>query len=108
MLDRQLNLQRAEQIALEQVKFVNVVLQEIRRRNELLKEELGMSYAKYVGLSTPYEEAIFHLRKVKKEFDEFLAVVREDFKQEFGFAPRERKDRRIRSIRRTDKPPVLE
>lgn len=106
-MDRQLSLQRAEQMALEQVKFCNIMLQEIRRRNEILQKELGMTYAKYVGLTTPYEEAIFHLRKVKKEFDEFLGIVREDFKKEFGPIPTPKRDKRIRSIRRSDKPPYL-
>lgn len=77
------------------------MLQEIRKRNTLLQDELKMSYAKYVGLSTPYEEAIFALRKVKKEFDAFLEVVRQEFIKEYGCKPSKKaRVNRIRSIKR--------
>jgi hypothetical protein len=71
-------LEYQEQVILEQVKFIDVVLEEIRNRNRVLQESLGMSYAKYVGISTPYEECIHALRKVKNEFDGYLKTARSE------------------------------
>lgn len=97
------SLSRAEQLALEQVKFCNLMLQEVRKRNIILKEEFQMAYAKYIGLSTPYEEAIFSLRKVKREFDAFLRVIREEAVKEYDkHFPQSRKERRIRSVKKKE------
>jgi len=76
-LDSCTSYDQAEQVLLNQVKFIGSVLEEIRRSNKLMEEKLGMSYAKLVGLATPYEEAIHCLRKVKSELDVYLKTVRE-------------------------------
>lgn len=68
---------QAEHVLLEQVKFVGSLLEEIRRSNKLMEEKLGRSYAKLVGLGTPYEEAIHSLRQVKLELDTYLKTIRE-------------------------------
>jgi len=72
------SLEQAEQIILDNVKFINLVLQEVRKRNSSLQEELNMNYAKKIGLGTPYEEAIKSLRKVKKELDCYLEIIRKE------------------------------
>lgn len=69
-------IEQAERAALDQVKFVNSILEELRKRNEALQQQLGTTYAKLVGLGTPYEKAIFIMRQVKTELDGYLAVVR--------------------------------
>jgi hypothetical protein len=78
MADKYASIERQEQIILEQVKFIDLMLEEIRIRNTSLQVDLGMSYAKYVGISTPYEECIHTLRKVKKEFDIYLKTARNE------------------------------
>jgi len=78
MSDKYVPAERQEQIVLEQVKFIDLMLEEIRNRNRTLQEELGMSYAKYIGISTPYEECIHTLRKVKSEFDIYLKTARSE------------------------------
>lgn len=71
-----ITIEQAERAALDQVKFVNSILEELRRRNESLQQELGMTYAKMVGLGAPYEKAIFIMRQVKTELDEYLSMLR--------------------------------
>jgi len=78
MSDNYVPAERQEQIVLEQVKFIDLMLEEIRNRNKTLQEELGMSYAKYIGIGTPYEECIHILRKVKSEFDIYLKTARSE------------------------------
>jgi hypothetical protein len=68
---------QAEHVLLEQVKFVGSLLEEIRRSNKFMEEKLGRSYAKLVGLGTPYEEAIHALRQVKLELDTYLKTIRD-------------------------------
>ena len=72
----EITIEQAERIALDQVKFINSLLEQLRARNESFKDALGMTYAKLVGLGTPYEEAIHSMRKVKTELDEYLARIR--------------------------------
>jgi len=72
-----MQLEQIEAEILENVKFISAVLEEARRRNKLLEEHLGASYGKYIGMATPYEEMIAASRKVKGEFDQYLASVRE-------------------------------
>lgn len=69
-------LETVERAILESVKFLNVVLQEVRKENIECQESFGMSYGKYVGLSAPYDEAIAVLRCVKNELDASLNTVR--------------------------------
>lgn len=76
-LDSCRSIEQAEQIILNEVKFVGSVLEEIRRSNKQMEKELGTSYAKLIGLGTPYEEAIHALRKVKSELDIYLKLIRE-------------------------------
>lgn len=76
-LDECVTLDQAEHVLLEQVKFVGSLLEEIRRSNKLMEEKLGRSYAKLIGLGTPYEEAIHALREVKLELDIYLKTIRE-------------------------------
>jgi hypothetical protein len=66
----------AEEMVLSQVRFVNVVLEECRRRNKELAEALGASYAKFVGLNMVYEEGVCAFRKVKSELDKYLGILR--------------------------------
>lgn len=72
----QISEEMVESLIVEEVKFLNLTLKECRRRNEFLQQRLGSSYAKYIGLGTPYEEAIHSLRKVKGEMDGYLETVR--------------------------------
>ena len=76
-LDKCQTFDQAEHVLLEQVKFVGSLLEEIRRSNKLMEEKLGRSYAKLVGLGTPYEEAIHSLRQVKLELDTYLKTIRD-------------------------------
>ncbi len=85
----------AENILLEQVKFVGQILEALRKRNSKLSEEVGMNYAKIVGLVTPYEEAIHSMRKVKRELDVCLKLLREhmveNMKKQFNVPRRYKK-----------------
>ena len=71
------SLDIAEQVVLNEVKFLNFVLKEARERNQSLKEQLGNTYAKVIGLGTPYEELIYYARQVKNELDSYLKIIRE-------------------------------
>ena len=77
------NLVEYEKRVLEQVKFINFFLEECRKRNKELLDVFGMSYGKFIGVGTIYEDAIHSLRKVKKELDEFLLIVRENLRSEY-------------------------
>jgi hypothetical protein len=68
--------EEVERTVLSEVKFINYMLEECRKRNKNLSDEMGMCYGKLIGVGTVYEEAIHALRKVKGELDEFLRVVR--------------------------------
>jgi len=85
---QQPNLEMTENRILKSVKFIDVILQEIRTENKELQDILGMRYAKYIGLTSPFEEAIHVLKKVKNEFDSYLKAVREDlatdYKERYG------------------------
>ena len=76
-LENCLTIEGAEVLVLNNVKFIGNILEEIRRSNKEMANEVGMSYAKLVGLGTPYEEVIFALRKVKTELDTYLKILRE-------------------------------
>ena len=67
-----------EQIILDQVKFLNIMLEQLRKRNKLLDEKFGIHYAKMIGLGTPFEELIHHTRNVKSEFDSYLKIIRDE------------------------------
>lgn len=82
------NIDQVEYILLKEVKFVGALLEEIRRSNKIMHEKIGISYAKLIGLGTPYEEAIHVLRKVKLELDTYLKIIRDkmlsDMKRKFN------------------------
>jgi len=83
------NLDQVEYILLGEVKFVGLLLEEIRRSNKIMQEKIGIGYAKLIGLGTPYEEAIHVLRQVKLELDTYLKIIRDkmlsDMKQKFNY-----------------------
>jgi len=74
------SIEEAEHSALSQVKFINAVLEECRKRNQDLSIKFGPSYGKFVGIGTVYEEAIHSLRKVKAELDGFLDTLRANYR----------------------------
>lgn len=82
-----MTLEQTEARVLSQVKFINAVLEECRKRNKELTDDFGMCYGKFVGVGTVYEEVIHSLRKVKGELDEFLKTVRENIVREHGSRP---------------------
>lgn len=75
-----MDFEELEAAVIEEVKFSDYVLEECRRRNKILQVELGMSYGKYVGVGTVYEEAVHAFRKVKGELDVYLRSVRAEQK----------------------------
>jgi len=77
-MTHEINLERVEARILRSVKFIDFMLQEVRKENSDLQKSLGMSYSKYIGIISPFEEAIHSLRKVKGEFDSYLKIVRSD------------------------------
>ena len=78
---KDLSLNEVENIILDNTKWMDFVLEESRKRNAVLQEELKNSYGKLLGLSTPYEEFVNKARQVKTEFDKFLKIVRDQFKE---------------------------
>jgi hypothetical protein len=84
------SIEEAENLVLSQVRFINVVLEECRKRNQDLADKFGPAYGKFVGLGTVYEEAIHSLRKVKLELDEFLDIVRSSARREGARRPNSR------------------
>ena len=77
-----LTLNEVEKIILDNTKWMDFVLEETRKRNAVLQEELKNSYGKLLGLGTPYEELINKARQVKTEFDKYLKIVRDQFKKQ--------------------------
>jgi len=65
-----------EKLLADQVRFLDIMLQETRKQNALMKNTLDSSYAKLIGLGTPYEECIHSLRKVRKDFNTYLSIIR--------------------------------
>ncbi len=96
-----LQVEQAEELILSQVKFVNYVLKELKKRNKILNEEMeaskDMSYAKFIGLKTPYEAAICVIRKVKAEFDSYLERVREQMMDAVDIKLKKDKQKRTRT-----------
>jgi len=79
---KDLNLNEVESIILDNTKWMDFVLEETRKKNAVLQEELKNSYGKLLGLGTPYEELINKARQVKTEFDKYLKIVRDLFKEQ--------------------------
>ena len=82
-MDQEVDLERVEVRILRSVKFTDFLLQEMKRENQELEKSLGMSYSKYIGLVSPFEEAVCALRKVKGELDSYLKIVRSDLVQKY-------------------------
>lgn len=99
-LDSCKTIEQAEQVVLNEVKFVGSVLEEIRRSNKQMGEELGNSYAKLIGLGTPYEEAINALRKVKSELDMYLKLIREKMLEQMKLRMRDQKGYAVTKFRK--------
>ncbi len=76
-------LEQIERKFLASVKFIDVVLKEIKNQNKELQDGLGMSYAKYIGLISPFDEAIQCLRKVRSELDSYLQKVRAELASKY-------------------------
>jgi hypothetical protein len=76
-----IELEEVEQIIVGEIQFINYVLEEFRRRNKIVEEQLGMSYAKHTGKITVYEDAIHAVRKVKNEVDQFLVIIRDKIRR---------------------------
>jgi hypothetical protein len=73
-----MNLSEYESLLVNQIKFVDIVLEEMRRRSSIFLNDSDMRYAKIIGISTPYEESINNIRKTKSELDSCLCVVRKE------------------------------
>jgi hypothetical protein len=95
-----LTLNEVEKIVLDNTKWMDFVLEETRKRNIVLQGELKNSYGKLLGLGTPYEELINKARQVKNEFDKYLKIVRNQFKEQLKkeqiFIKKSQKGRRIK------------
>lgn len=81
LMIKDLSLNEVENIILDNTKWMDFVLEETRKRNTVLQEELKNSYGKKIGLGTPYEELINKARQVKTEFDKYLKIIRNEFKE---------------------------
>jgi len=79
---KDLNLNEVESIILDNTKWMDFILEETRKKNAVLQEKLKNSYGKLLGLGTPYEELINKARQVKTEFDKYLRIVRDQFKEQ--------------------------
>jgi hypothetical protein len=71
-------IEEAEIVLLDHVNFTSKVLEALRKHNKMLKETLEMSYAKFIGLGTPYEKTIHILRETKHQLDTYLKILREE------------------------------
>jgi hypothetical protein len=82
------SLEQIEREILASVKFIDVILKETRSKDKELRENLGMHYAKHIGLTSPFEEMVKCLRKVRGELDLYLQMVRNklsaQYRKEYG------------------------
>lgn len=76
-------LEQIEREILASVKFIDVILKEIKNKDKELRDGLGMSYAKYIGLTSPFEEAVRCLRKVRGELDSYLKTIRSELSSKY-------------------------
>lgn len=90
--------EQAEKLILNQVKFIDIVLQEIRERDKMLLQVLGSSYGKLIGISTPFKDAVNPLQKIRTEFGAYLKAAREsledEYKKQFGVIKRKNSNRK--------------
>jgi len=73
----------AESFVADQVKFINLMLQEIRKRDKRCKEVLGDSYGKAIGFLTPFLKCGSELRKVRTDLGVYLATTRVILENEY-------------------------
>lgn len=73
----------AESFVADQVKFINLMLQEIRKRDKRCKEVLGDSYGKAIGFLTPFLKCGSELRKVRTDLGIYLATTRVILENEY-------------------------
>lgn len=85
-----------EKTIADQVRFLDIMLQEVRKHNKIVNSILvDSSYAKLIGLSTPYEECIHALREVRKGLNSYLSIIRDKMtKDEKSLAQGRHKKRR--------------
>ncbi|GAG23877.1 unnamed protein product [marine sediment metagenome] len=90
-----LSLEQIERKIQTSVKFIDTMLQETKREDKELHEVLGESYGKYIGLSSPFAEAVKALKGVKAEFDSYLKIVREELASKYRrmYKPERKKKR---------------
>jgi len=77
-LDNCQYIEEVEAMLLEHVKYTGKVLELLRKYNKFMQEELEMSYAKWIGICTPYEKVIHILRDTKHQLDTYLKIAREE------------------------------
>ena len=77
----------AENFVADQIKFINLMLQEIRKRDKRCKLVLGDSYGKAIGFLTPFLKCGSELRKVRTDLGSYLATTRrlleDEYKKQF-------------------------
>jgi len=77
----------AENFVADQVKFINLMLQEIRKRDKRCKHVLGDSYGKAIGFLAPFLKCGSELRKVRTDLGLYLTTTRkllgDEYKKQF-------------------------
>lgn len=87
-------IEEAEKIILDEVKFINFILEEARARSARMKEKLGMSYAKFTGITTAYERFIPVCRDIKRDTDEYLKQARLEIERKYRAENLQKRNRR--------------
>jgi len=73
----------AENFVADQIKFINLILEEVRKRDKRCQAVLGNSYGKAIGFLTPFKEATIPLKKVRTELGLYLDTTRLALKEEY-------------------------
>jgi|GEM_PF-4985617 len=104
---REPSLEQIEKRILRCVRFNDTLLQEVKKVNGELQEGLGMGYAKYIGLTSPFEKAIHVLKEVRTELGSYLEKVRADlrarYKERYAPTGRNQRDRGSANPRLSEK-----
>ncbi len=66
----------AENFVADQIKFINFMLREIRKRDKRCKLVLGDSYGKAIGFIAPFLKCGSELRKVRTDLGSYLTTTR--------------------------------
>jgi len=88
---KNLPIEQIENIVLEQTKFINFILKELKDRNKALEDTLGASYGKFIGCGTVYDKGVCVFREIKKELDQYLQIVRSELLEKYKLQGRRRK-----------------